>query len=413
MERNVKFAGSISVLLPLLWVAMFWSGCKSDQKKGQSEYFDSDIQCVDSIKVLPISTQEPTIVPIQKIEESVKTSELIKEFDYIFPETTQESLFGMLRDLAIYKNHIYALDFMAENVLIFDLSGKFIRKMTKGEGPGEFLRIASMFVDKHHDQLILYDMERDKFVYCTLDGIPTGKAIDTQFFFTNNFAVAPSGDIVYETQIKGNPHLGDFYQYKLIYADSTGRAIKAAVKYDDNKEINTGYSDLINGGDAILYHPQFINRIYEITDSAEVLRYVVDMSKLSPVSIPHIQSLHSAGEMHEYMRNKSMLYDFIDTKSHCYTEIMCKQRRLYSFHNKRTGQTRSFYNLTFDSEFVVDIASIFSDGTHFIGSATPEKLKQMVESRRKEGRPVNRELEEKIDNLHEDDNSALVLFTIK
>jgi hypothetical protein len=393
---------------------MFFTGCKFDKKS--SSVFDSRIQFIDSIKVLPMNEADVTIVTLSSPIEELRSSAIINDVKYVFLETTEESIIGMYDEISVYKDRIFILDdVISENIYIFDITGKFIGKMPKGAGVNEFVRVRGMFVDKKHDQLIVYDAGRKKFVFCTLDGKPLGKEVDVQLYFFGRYAITDSGEIVYITErFLPNPHVETLDKYRLLYTDSLGRITKVAFPFDDNKDLATSLSRFNNGTSDLLYYPKFTNDIYHVTDSVMTLKYRIDLSHYTPIGIDNIRSLRSYPELKEYYRKYTfMTYDLSETDEYLYFSVRDKMDRIYAFYNKKSNQTISFRNLIFDSNMVIDFPEIFSDGHYFLGRASPPKLKQMAESRRRDGHPLNKELEEKIANLKEDDNSPLVLFTLK
>ena len=306
--------------------------------------------------------------------------------------------------------------FIANNVFIFDLSGKFIASIPRGNGPGECGQIQGMFVDKLRDRLVVRDAEQRKFMFYTLDGDFTGKSIPVQLYFAEEFAITDADMVVYVTnKCLENPHVESLSDYRLLYTDSIGRVTKASFEYDDNEELAAVLSRIFNGGNDLLYHPNFTSDFYQFTDNGTQLKYSVDLSNYSPIDIKHIQTeIHSLPELHDYTNEKTMLsVNFAETQEQFYFEVEDKKQYLFAFYDKETRKTRCFDHLIFDSDFMIDLPNLYSDGEHFIGTIAPQKLKELSAYRQRENRPLGKELEEKIANLQEDDNAPLVLFTVK
>jgi hypothetical protein len=408
--------GAIALVsaLALLLMIITLSGCKF--AKDSSSDFDGSIQCIDSIRVLPINEARLTKVPLPKPVEELKSSTIESKVEYVFLETTQESLIGSYDEIVVYKDRIYILDdLVAQNVFIFDLSGKFICKMPTGAGPDEFGLIRGMFVDKIHDRLIVYDCDKREFVYCSLDGKRLAKKVNVQLYFFGRYAVTDSDEIVYLTERSlSNPHVEALANYRLLYTDSLGRITKAAFPFDDNKDIPAALSNFKYGNGEILFYPKYTTDIYRITNDSLILKYRVDLSNFNPIPINEIRSIRSIQEFSEYeKRGTFMTARFSETDRYLYFSVLDNDERICAFYNKATCRTVSFRNLIFDANLVVDFPRIYSDGSRFFGVVSPSSLKQMAESRRRDGHPLNKELEEKIADLKEDDNSPLVLFTIK
>jgi len=72
--------------------------------------------------------------------------------DYIPLETTKESVMYKIDKMKIYESELYILDQKKNVILVFDKTGKFIRKLDKkGRGPDEYISIDDFFI---HNSLI-------------------------------------------------------------------------------------------------------------------------------------------------------------------------------------------------------------------------------------------------------------------
>jgi hypothetical protein len=83
-------------------------------------------------------------------------SEISSHIDYIQLETSVESLIGQIRQVKIKNGNIFILD-KTQAILMFDISGKFIRKIGSiGQGPGEYITIFDFLVSDSS----IYTMDR-------------------------------------------------------------------------------------------------------------------------------------------------------------------------------------------------------------------------------------------------------------
>ena len=98
--------------------------------------------------------------------EKVSLNEIANRIDYIQLETTPESLIGRIGKIQIKDNKMYILDELTESILVFNISGQFIRRIgTKGRGPGEYISIRDFALcdsvilvrDAGQSKVILYD----------------------------------------------------------------------------------------------------------------------------------------------------------------------------------------------------------------------------------------------------------------
>ncbi|MDR1897865.1 MAG: 6-bladed beta-propeller [Prevotellaceae bacterium] len=93
-------------------------------------------------------------------------SEISSQINYIQLETSEESLTGEIRQIKIKNGNIFILD-NTPNILMYDMSGKFIRKIgRRGQGPGEYITILDFLVsdsaiytmDRMQLKIIKYDL---------------------------------------------------------------------------------------------------------------------------------------------------------------------------------------------------------------------------------------------------------------
>jgi len=86
--------------------------------------------------------------------DSIKSEDLIDNFEYIALETTEDCLIGEVDDLQIADEKLYVVS--QRRVLVFDFDGKFVFKIDQiGRGPGEYQRIDNISID--NGELFLYD----------------------------------------------------------------------------------------------------------------------------------------------------------------------------------------------------------------------------------------------------------------
>ncbi|WP_373523929.1 6-bladed beta-propeller [Aquiflexum sp.] len=123
------------LIINLLLILVFFS-C-SDQKKTK------DLS--EDFKIL-----SEKVINFRDESKLVKLSEITKESpNFIFLETTENSLIGRIDKIIFYNEFIFILDsFIAEAILIFNKEGKFIKKLSsQGEGPDQYKKPLDFFVE--------------------------------------------------------------------------------------------------------------------------------------------------------------------------------------------------------------------------------------------------------------------------
>jgi len=104
-------------------------------------------------------------------------SSMYKSVKTILLETNESCLIGFIKKMRVYDPYIIILDsYVAKSVLIFDMNGRFIRKIGNvGPGPGEYTRPFDFTVDKegnaiyvidgHLSRINKYDLNTGRFIH--------------------------------------------------------------------------------------------------------------------------------------------------------------------------------------------------------------------------------------------------------
>ncbi|MGE4567948.1 MAG: 6-bladed beta-propeller [Bacteroidales bacterium] len=98
--------------------------------------------------------QNVTEIPCQEVHPSIDSC------TYIVLETNDNCLMGNIRTLRFRDDRFFMLD-ENDHVFVFDKSGKFLNTIgRKGNGPGEYIRIRSIFVNPEKEQITLIEPVR-------------------------------------------------------------------------------------------------------------------------------------------------------------------------------------------------------------------------------------------------------------
>jgi len=88
--------------------------------------------------------------------EEISFSEFIDSVKFIKLETTE--LCQNINSVLFINQEMIVLDKVRDNILVFDSDKNYIRKIAKkGQGPGEYLNIASCNYDNERETLIIHD----------------------------------------------------------------------------------------------------------------------------------------------------------------------------------------------------------------------------------------------------------------
>ena len=400
-------------LVILLAGCLCLASCSEMKKSsnGFQEVDPSNTRIVEGIETGGADT-----VLVEKVSDKLYMEPLIEEAYYVPLETTDESLFAYNRKTIVYKDRIYVLDdVLARAVFIFDMNGKFLRKIGRiGGAPDEFAYLGGMAVDEKNDRLVLLDGMKRKLMYFTLDGDYI-KNSDININFCGQMEILPSGNMVAAVSKNSmNVHLGELDDYRIFQSDSLGNIVKAGFKRDDNKKLPIAYESMFRSGKDIVYHPPFLNALYTIGDDAISERYVVEYKDYPPINQEEFLDLPNLKRMREFERRIVFLSGaaLAENNTHLYFSTEGKDR-FYTIYDKYAKKLFSARDLHFRSGLIIAPTPMYAYGDYFIGQATAELIIAMREFLKREGRPVPPQYQELFNNIREDDNPVLVFFKLK
>jgi len=129
-------------------------------------------------------------------------SEIVKDVEFVTLESTPESFFNLPGRIQITDNYIFIFGMVSKNILLFDRSGIFIRRIGQtGKGPGEYISGTTASINPGEEYIIVVDGNGGKLLKYDLQGnfilqknyrsdFPYRIVSDLIFLDDNNFAVA-------------------------------------------------------------------------------------------------------------------------------------------------------------------------------------------------------------------------------
>lgn len=301
--------------------------------------------CYNERKKMVENNNDVTIVQIPTVTD-VKNVNVICNLDYIILEAKKNSYFGFVSKLRVYKNRIFILDRRyAKSLLVYTSKGEHITTIgdKKGRGPLEFINLANFEIDYANDQILTIDDFGSKFLIYDLDGKFIRK-VDSEIPILNavllpqNFILHAKASWEYK-----KPPLKNGYQ--IIVTDDKKQIVKERFNVNDNKNLNIHIYDIINsqfdGG--FNFAPIFRDTIYSVSLESITPKYVIDYGSNKKISESKIREFKSINE----------LYDFIDVGFTCfmgkhvesedflYLSLGYHRNQIYVFFNKKTNNAIS------------------------------------------------------------------------
>lgn len=402
--------------MKLFYILLFSLGllsCGGNSNRQRGMGFKPISLSADTVKNI---TSTADTITIDKVEDLIQLADFIDTLIYVPLETTKESLFAYNTQMKVYKNHIYIMDdLVAEAVLVFGTDGHFIKRIgDKGGAPYEFSLLQGMTIDEKRDRLALYDNKKGKIMYFTLDGDYIENT-EVNFRYNGEMEFLPSGNLVSATcSWQRNVHLNNLDNYRLLYTDSTGNIVKAGFNRNDNKNLSTQFETLTNTPDGILYHPHFINALYNVTDSAIIEKYVIDYKHASPLSQEKFLSLSNMEELKEFSKGTMYLSGgtLAENTSHLVFKTEGKDQ-FYTFYDKNAKNYIAFKGCIYSQGMIFNMSPIYSYKDFFVTTVSGQQLIAMRDAMKKDNIEIPSQWKELYEKIQADDNPVAVFFKVK
>ncbi|MDR2586139.1 MAG: 6-bladed beta-propeller [Prevotellaceae bacterium] len=300
--------------------------------------------------IINISVYQP--VPID-----VKT--LFSEIGFIKLDTSAVAAIGSASELRVYKNHIYVLDSNGESVLMFDMSGTFIRRIGAiGRGPKEMLSMKNIEIDYIRDRLFITDNYGRQTTAFDLEGnylfkVPLG---DPGGFI----AITPSGNIVHESQMStfGWDYKTMIQRENIKILDTLGSLIQKGFDYNYNRRINALFRTLsMDKSGEITFLPMFRDTVYSITDYAITPLFSFDFSKVHGISKKRSDTYFDCEEMNTDLKKNGYVClagKHLNSQNYFYAQLGCSIDRSHLFYNKKTKDTHivKLYDYAYENGYL-------------------------------------------------------------
>lgn len=114
--------------------------------------------CKKPSTIVPTS-ESIEMIMVDAVGKQYLSTELFSDCKIIELETTEESYFASIGRVYRDSCYIYILDDRLHSVLLFDKTGKFVRKIHKiGRGPGEYIQLSDITIDENGFLFLMADI---------------------------------------------------------------------------------------------------------------------------------------------------------------------------------------------------------------------------------------------------------------
>ncbi|GAA3640355.1 6-bladed beta-propeller [Flavivirga jejuensis] len=224
-------------------------------------------------EIIKVLLDEANFENVKNISKYINHTELIK-----LEEHVAESIFGMANKITVKNNLLYIMDSNYKKLLVFDLQGKFVRKIgTRGNGPGEYQNLTDFHVDSIGNTIIL-DGNREKLYWYD----SSGKFLkDKKYpFEADTFTILENDQYLFG--------LASYNRYKyegnqIITTTKSFDKVDAFFEYSKYVDDNFSFDYyFVEGDKSILYNRPIDNNVHQLSKTGKLEKtYTFDFGNLN------------------------------------------------------------------------------------------------------------------------------------
>lgn len=397
----------------LLLSCSLFIGCNNNEKEITS-YTKSEIASLhlDKTKKLPIKSNEAEIIDLNNYlgNESFDFMPLIKSVHLIPLESNDNSLVANIYKIVIEKEHIYIYDdYLGGGVLIFTHTGKFIKRIPNGSGPGELYKVSDITFNQEKEELLIY--QHPHILYYTKNGdYITQKKLPFGFY---NFESIGEHILFKTLDSKGNQHLENIKYNTLLITDQDFKVEFAGLKSSEYKANYGGYHYLNKNGQNIQIVENNNDTIFHYNDSTKEIKasYILNYNKKK---LPKEYWNLSGREFTKSISNNNYFFfigEYFETHTHhaIFLRNNYLRKTFVYFRDKTNGKIIGGCNAKIDIEQIPPIAfpkSVF--GNYFVSVYYPNNNPKVLSN----SKFISSEEKVTLQSMTEDDNPILVLYDL-
>ncbi|MCQ2974263.1 MAG: 6-bladed beta-propeller [Bacteroidales bacterium] len=308
----------------LLFVALFCSCSRLTNSNIVQVYEDENVINIDLSSAF---SQEEFVV-----------NDILEEIKIIKLENTDSSLIGKINHVVFSDEYIYVHDnYQNGSVIIFTKEGKFVKRLTKGNGPGEINIVTDITFNKKANQLVVNQTNFIK------KYTPDGTFIDEYYipFIIQN--IISYNDDYLCSQL---PSQNEEHKLSIICLDSLTNVKNTSFINKDLIDY-LSYNNFALGSDGSINIIQpFNNMIFAYQDSSIVVKYKLNLgnNNFVPDAIVDIKTFEENFKEDQY----AFTGNYTETDNYQYYRVDKGDMSFYNiYYNKTTKKYRSGLKINF------------------------------------------------------------------
>jgi len=331
--------------------------------------------------------------------------DILDSVKIIFPETTEASLIGEIVQVEFSDDRIFIYDMVhGGSVIIFDVNGSFIKRLPKGNGPGEINRVVGISYDKWAKELLVIQnpiVQRFSI---------NGDYIDDYILpFPIDRLIVKEKEFVF-SKIKGHQckTIDNYNEYSIITTDRNLNIMKMMLPYTAERSTII----MVNKGDSLAFAMSGNDTIYHY--------YNDSLRRTFILKIPNKANINNMkfDEMVNFLQTtkpftECFLGNYLETDRHQYIEFEYGIHPYTIFRDKKNGNIGGGLSILIDDGHKNLFAIKQPIATHedwFISVDNPYNYcKGKIES----DQFISKTDLNKLELLNDDDNPFFVMYKLK
>lgn len=242
-------------------------------------------------------------------DEALHFDEILDTMQFIFLETTDDCLVDIIFNIIVTDNRVFIHDnYLGGGFIIFDRNGKFIKRVPRGNGPGEINRIVNISYDKWRNEVIV--VQNPHLQRYTIDGEYIG---DYEVPFPMDNLVVLEDEYFF-TKLKGHycKTIEGWDDYSAILTDRNFNIKKMMIPYGTETHIPfSNRTHMQTDGEISIIAPAN-DTIFRFVNDTTFTSYLLDYSDTKmdkdDLSFEKLESSEIFG--------KSYIYNYIESSTH-------------------------------------------------------------------------------------------------
>jgi len=195
-------------------------------------------------------------------EDDVSVHDIFSEIGIVIPENQKDYIISTIYNVEYYKGIYYIFDIKSQQIFCLDDTGRFHFKISAtGQGPGEYVYVGHMSIDRMNDQILLLEPSMQRLQVYDLNGqfVQTYK-VTGEVSLAYNYAFALNADTIVLISVTGD---------QLIYFS---RKSKEILQTDFPMAISTGtfpfspsYRSFYQFENRTFFLPVLSQQVFDIT----------------------------------------------------------------------------------------------------------------------------------------------------